>query len=182
MNDGRERVDDEAMLWTCDELGEVHWLRRIGVILAETFAAVVGDFAREDFILEDLAAELKYDGNDVAEIDVIVVFDTIDEGVDDPFDDGLPIEEALVEQHAQQTVVIVPLAASFVGRLNGRWRGVMHLRCRRGVLRSHGAREAVLIVRLLGQMARGHLRNGCVTLALHTLLDQAIEYFLRRRE
>ena len=100
LNDGREGVDDDAMLWTGDEMGEVHWLREIGVILAETFAAVVGDFAREDFVLEDFTAELKYDGNDVAKVDVVVVFDTIDEGVDNPFDDGLTIEEALVEQHA----------------------------------------------------------------------------------
>ena len=58
----------------------------------------------------------------------------------------------------------------------------MHLRRRRSVLRSHGAGQTVLIVRLLGHMARGHFRNGRGTLALQTLFDQTIEHFLRRRE
>ena len=80
------------MLWTRDEIGEIDRLRWICMVLAKTFAAIVGDLPREDLVLEYFTTELKYDRNDVEQIVVIVVFDPADEGVHDPFDDRLTVE------------------------------------------------------------------------------------------
>lgn len=138
------------------------------MILAKTFATIIGDLSREDLVFEYFTAELKEDRNDVEQIVVIVVFDSTDECVDDPFDNRLTIEKTLIEQHAQESIVIIPLTTCFLVREIRRWRCMMRLRCQWSIVwcdRTGADRQAMSITRQIRQMIAGHVRNGRRTLA-----------------
>ena len=88
------------MLRTREELSEINRLIDIRMILTETFATVIRKFTRENFVFEYFVAVLEDNGNDVTKILIVVVFDSIDEDLDDPFDDRLTFEQTLIEENS----------------------------------------------------------------------------------